>query len=176
MLSPACSRKDLCCLLGANVQVLAPDSGVLPGQRVGRGHCLERGDGFGGVRMTRDLFGRAPVQAHTRPAELKPAAQAPPKLGRGPPGPAEYFVLGSRSISRDELLRLLDFEQACRDTPDHDLIAILETVDGRSRAYLVALPRNHPSRFDAAGRRDPSRAPFWRHGEVMHIKKQSQPP
>ncbi len=96
--------------------------------------------------------------------------------GGAPPGPAEYFVLGNRSISRDELLRLLDFEKACSDAPDHDVIAVLETVDGRSRAYLVALPRNHPSRFDASGRRDPSRAPFWRHGEVMHIKKQSQPP
>lgn len=126
--------------------------------------------------MTRDLFGRAPAQARSRPAIAKQAAQPPPALGRGPPGPAEYFVLGNRSISRDDLLRLLNFEQACKDTPDHDLIAVLETVDGSSRAYLVALPRNHPSRFDAAGRRDPSRAPFWRHGEVMHIKKQSQPP
>lgn len=126
--------------------------------------------------MTRDLFGRAPVQARVRRAAERDDAQPPPALGRGPPGPAQYYALGNRSISRDELLRLLDFDQACKDAPDHDVIAVLETVDGRSRAYLVAMPRNHPSRFDAAGRRDPSRAPFWRHGEVMHIKKQSQPP
>lgn len=126
--------------------------------------------------MARDLFGRAPVQAHTQRPDPKRAARAPPALGRGPPGPAEYYVLGNRSISRDELLRLLDFEKACSDAPDHDVIAVLETVDGRSRAYLVALPRNHSSRFDASGRRDPSRAPFWRHGEVVHIKKISQPP
>lgn len=127
--------------------------------------------------MARDLFGRAPVQARSSPRAVeKRAAQPPPALGRGPPGPAQYFAIGSRSISRDELLRLLDFEQACKDAPEHDLIAVLETVDGRSRAYLVALPRNHPSRLDAAGRRDPLRAPFWRHGEVMHIKQRSQPP
>lgn len=126
--------------------------------------------------MTRDLFGRVPANHRSRQVAARQAPQPPPALGRGPPGPSEYFVLGNRSISREELLRLLNFDQACIDAPDHDLIAVLETVDGRSRAYLVALPRNHPSRFDAAGRRDPSLAPFWRHGEVMHIKKQSQPP
>ncbi len=132
--------------------------------------------------MTRDLFGNAPVQARTTRLEVRPQsepraqARDPPPLGRGPPGPLRYYHCGTRNYSRDELMRLVDFEGACRRLPDHDLIIVVETVDGRSHAYLVALPRNHPSRLDAHGRPDPARQPFWRHGEVMHIKKQSQPP
>lgn len=132
--------------------------------------------------MTRDLFGNASVQARTTRMEVRPrsepCAQArdPPPLGRGPPGPLRYYPCGTRSYSGDELMRLVDFEVACRRLPDHDLIIVVETVDGRSHAYLIALPRNHPSRLDANGRPDPARQPFWRHGEVMHIKKQSQPP
>ncbi|WP_312993358.1 hypothetical protein [Achromobacter animicus] len=132
--------------------------------------------------MPRDLFGHAAVQAQSSRRQEKressqPAHQRePPRLGRGPPGPAEYFQCGTRNYSRDELKRLLDFEAACRRMADDDLIIVVETTDGRSHAYLIALPRNHPSRLDAAGRPDPARQPFWRHGEVMHIKKQSQPP
>lgn len=132
--------------------------------------------------MARDLLGRAPVQAQSprRPAQQETRERAhvrdPPALGRGPPGPAEYFQCGTRNYSRDELKRLVDFEGACRRMPDDDLIIVVETTDGRSHAYLIALPRNHPSRLDATGRPDPARQPFWRHGEVMHIKKQSQPP
>lgn len=136
----------------------------------------------GGELMARDLLGMAPAQAkstrHEAREEKRPhtPARAPPALGRGPPGPAQYFQCGTRNYSLDELKRLVDFEAACRRMPDDDLIIVVETIDGRSHAYLIALPRNHPSRLDTAGRPDPARQPFWRHGEVMHIKKQSQPP
>ncbi|MNU43047.1 hypothetical protein D3C71_318230 [compost metagenome] len=132
--------------------------------------------------MARDLFGSAPAQARSTdraaPQESRQRAQVrdPAPLGRGPPGPAQYFQCGTRNYSRDELMRLVDFEDACRRLPDNDLIIVVETIDGSSHAYLIALPRNHPSRMDASGRPDPARQPFWRHGEVMHIKKQSQPP
>ncbi len=131
--------------------------------------------------MARDLFGnappRAPRQPHREAARSPPAhGGRAPALGRGPPGSAHYFDCGKRNYSRDELMRLVDFEGACRRIPDHDLIVVVETTDGSSVAYLVALPRNHPSRLDASGRPDPARQPFWRHGEVMQIKKQSQPP
>lgn len=132
--------------------------------------------------MARDLFGFASVQAQKPDVARKsvppesPKAQYEPTLGRGPPGPAQYFFCGSRTYSRDELLRLVEFEETSRRMPDDDLIVVLETIDGKSWAYLIALPRNHPSRLDALGRQDRARQPFWRHGEVMHIKKESQPP
>jgi len=79
--------------------------------------------------------------------------------------------VGGRSYSIAELYEAVGFHQLCEEMPDHDLIVVVNTgIPPPHEMYVVAAPRNHPSRFDARGRRDPARAPFWGHGEVMYIQ------
>jgi len=130
--------------------------------------------------MRRDLFGMAPVQARKggREDAQRRRESQPHEKNRAwaPAGPQHFYALGPRSYSREELLQLVDFEAACRAYPGHDIIVVAETTDGAARVYLVALPRNHPSRLDAQGRQDPARQPFWAHGEVAHITRKTMPP
>lgn len=122
--------------------------------------------------MTKDLFGnvdrRANQQANKH-RRFEPDRR--PAIPEMPVGRPQFFVAGGRSYSRAELYDLVGFRQLCAERPADDLVVVVDTARPLPHEiYVVALPRNHPSRFDESGRRDPARAPFWGHGEVMYIK------
>src|SRR3546814_16731205 len=84
----------------------------------------------------RDLFGHAPAQATYPGRELgrrqEPAGAYRPEPAPRP-GPASrathYIHVGNRSYSRDELLALSGFHEACVGYPD-DLIGVVLTRPG----------------------------------------------
>lgn len=128
--------------------------------------------------MTRDLFGgpqRQPISRLSKGSVADPKRE-PLQPMQGTSGRPQFYFLGGRSFTRDELLRLVDFDGICARYPDDDLILVLETSGTRVRAYIVALLRNHPSRFDAIGRRDPLLQPFWGHGDILNINAVERPP
>lgn len=121
--------------------------------------------------MTRDLFGNIDRQAERRVARERDRSHKPIPVPRGPPPKQQFFRVGGRSFSIAEVYEAVGFHRTCREMPDHDLVVVINTgIPPPHEMYIVALPRNHPSRFDAQGRRDPARAPFWGHGEVMYIE------
>lgn len=129
--------------------------------------------------MTRDLFGHAPVQAtYRRPrADQAPEGRiAPPDAWR-PTSRAQVFLFGQgRSFTRAELLRSSGFYEAEKAYPDDEILVVLNTAGSSPITYLIQVPRNHPARLDARGRPDPGRQPFWRHGEIIHVRGGRAPP
>lgn len=126
--------------------------------------------------MNRDLFpGTRQILGQLRPKSERfpaPARDDDRDAIRRQPGERQWFYeFGGRSWSVAEVYVLVGFHQACHDHPESDIIVVLDLAAARPHLYLVELPRNHPSRFDAHGRRDPARAPFWAHGEIVLIER-----
>lgn len=127
--------------------------------------------------MTRDLFpGTRQVRGPLRPRDDAAQRQPPEIVQRGPAERNWFYRLGRKTWSVDELYRLVGFNEACLAHPDSDIFVVVDNAADRPHAYLVELPRNHPSRFDAQGRRDPARVPFWAHGEVIHLQNEAHVP
>lgn len=120
----------------------------------------------------RDLFGHAAAQVsypgkqtavHQRPA-VPYRAEAPP-----PSGPVSrrnhYYHVGNRAYSRDELLTLSGFHQACADNPDDLIVVVLYRAGSHTYTMLAAFPRSRPDGLP----------PLWKHGEVMEVSVRAEP-
>jgi hypothetical protein len=125
--------------------------------------------------MARDLFGgrvgavaRAPSQGWTHGADRSPRKLE--LIPHQPPGRRQFYPYRGRTFSYAELLAAVNFSTAANENPNDDVIVVLESLGSFERLYLVALPRDHPSRFNAQGKRDPALAPFWGHGDVLYIR------
>jgi hypothetical protein len=124
--------------------------------------------------MTRDLFGdRGVVSRESKPARERSVIARHTGLDAGalPAVMQRYYQVNNHSYTRDEVYAMVDFHQACKDSPDDDIIVVLDCARPQAYVYMVLLPRNHPSRLDHLGRQDPAKQPPWRHGEIMHIQR-----
>ena len=126
--------------------------------------------------MNGDLFpGSRQIRGALRPERERPSThrqEEEREIVRRHPGERQWFYeFNGRSWSVAEVYDLVGFHQACRDHPQSDIIVVLDLAASRPHLFLVELPRNHPSRFDAHGRRDPARAPFWTHGEIVRLER-----
>lgn len=77
---------------------------------------------------------------------------------------------GRRAVwSREELYERTGWRKACAANPDHEIIVIVS--DAHGPFTVAALMMVHRERVEALLRE--GKMPFFRHGQVMHIRAEA---